>query len=386
MTMPIYGSALVGFAAIETAFDTPQLHVAADSVGFTELKIEPFLTYTKSKEHRGTQTLATEVKGKQGGKWSCKFYVKPQTAGSEPEGGPIIEAALGSVSGSTYSLAAIHPQSLQISGYTDADHYEQVNGSWVEQLDVEVSGSNNEAMISASGGFSSYSRISGSPTTGAAAAGVAVSTITAGMIGRVVSEGCGMLVMFKDGTKDNGNAGYKITDVNYSTGVITFTPAIQAGEDVDAADAILPITPTWTSTGTIQGATDSDLSIGGASFGMMQGKYSLKTGHHARDAHATSNRPIGLARGERDLSAEFTVEYLEEEAELLGKAWGGTLYAVNMRVGPTTANNKCTCAYPNARIEVTPISIPDADEATAVIKAIPRQSSAAEDEYSITFA
>jgi len=383
MVLPVVGVDQQGFLGIETAFDTHKLHVTADSCGYLEMEIEPFLEYHANKEHVGSASLQGESKGKQGGTWKMKVNVKPDTAGAAPDIGPALEAGMGNVSGSTYTFTATAPKSLQLCKKTSDDLIEFGNGAWVAKVEVDQAG-NEEGMITVSGGFASYGCLTAQPVAGTEAVGQTVIDVAAGAAAQIVAEGSGILVKF--GSKDNTGAGYLITDVDYVNDTITITPALAAGDNTTGVEVIQPLLPTYTVSGTIQGGTECDLSIGGTSLGFNTGKYVIETGIHGLDKQATANRVTQLARGARSTSLEFEVYYLEDEADIANKAWAAALYSTVWRLGPSTANNNMTVNCLSTRYKVTPVKVPEAEEATALLAGVPRKSAANEDEGSIVFA
>ena len=125
------------------------------------------------------------------------------------------------------------------------------------------------------------------------------------------------------------------------------------------------------------------MSIGGTSVGVISTKISYSTGYHGLDKESTTAKVNRIVRGAREITGESQVYFLDDETGThLGLAWDGATTAIIQRIGANTAALRVTNTVLKARIEVVPIEVPDADEATTVIKWVARQSAAAGDEFS----
>jgi hypothetical protein len=378
------------FAKKQAAFDTIEAFAATDAVSpvLGSMKLEPTQSFEKLKEAVGTASLQAEAKGQRGGKWSGQFYVKPAAAGTAPDIGDILEAAMGSVAdGDTdvvYSLSDTAKIGLQLMQQVGSNLQQVASGGYVEQLSIEASGASTPT-ITASGGYARHgwaaecvgpaAGISGGETT---------FTLPAAHRGAL---GVGAVV--KLGTQDNSGAGYTVTAYNWDTGVVTFAPALAAapGGSVAADAAIVPIAPTPTVGGTVIEAMQHSLSVAGVSLGFISASVSLNTGIKGLDKEATTDRVNRLARGERVVEGELQVFFLDGatgNAAIAGRAWNGTTQAISLRLGPDAAGKRMTISIPKARLEVVAWSVPGDDVVTGSLKFVARQSSAAADEMTIT--
>lgn len=382
------------FAKVETTFDTVNTWNAGDAVPLLDFKPEPSLEYHRSKEHLGTASLGTEIKGLSGGKWTASFHAKPNAAGTPPDCGEILRAALGNeltVGGVsiTYTLGAF-VLSLQIARSIGAGLYEVINGAIVEQLEVEVIG-NQESKITVSGSFCSFGWCYRGHTDGATyAAGVTTINLAAASIGRV---GVNARIQF-GGDSGTAGAGYLVTSVDTSTGAIVFTPALVTG--FGPGVVVSGIVPAQTLSGTILGGISCGLSVDAVAIGMISGKTTLKTGHHLLSKEATVSKPNRAARGTREVSGELMAYFVDDTATLgtqsaqapttlIGRAWDGTLKALIQRAGADTAGLRMKVNTPSSRLAVTSPEVPEAEEATVSIKWVARRSAADEDELTISF-
>lgn len=375
--MPATGVQQQYWVKEEATFDTALAETATDAVNLIELSIEPEMNFDKTIEHTGTASLQNEIEGKRGGKWTAVSYIMPVSVGTEPDAGPFFKAAMGSVSGSDYSLTDSQTSipTLQIIKYAGDNLYEIINGCWVEEMSIESVGG-SAPKVTFSGGFASYGWCYGGATV-SSGSGTSV-TLNADHGNRV---GVNSLVKFD--TEDNSGAGYRVTAV--SGDVLTISPTL-AGP-VSASDAVAPVVTTQTLTGTIQGGISGDLTIAGTSVGVISYKMTLSTGVKGLDQEATSNRANRVVRVAREVSGECQFYFLESEdsTELLGRAWYDTQIALVHRIGPATAGSRLTITTPSVRFNVSQIETPESDEAVWSGTFMARQSAAAADELSVDF-
>lgn len=354
------------FAAIEAAFNTVQAVAASDAIAVTDVKITPSQEWHKSDERTGTASLQTEIKGKRGGKFEVSVTVKPTTAGTAPDCGPLIRGARFDETSSSYALRTDAPETLQLVEHVGDELYKVANGCCVEQMEIDDTG--EIPMIKFSGSFASYGWLYGTPATDTAGYASGVSTLSLGAA-HAFKIGVGACVAFGVGS-DNGGDGYTITAVSDDGLDLTFTPTLQGGEDIAAsAVTITPVTPTPTYTGTIQGAIENALTIDATAVGYTGWKCTIGTGVHLLDKERNSDRATRVAGGERTVQGECQFYFLDESASFAGATWEGTIRALVLRLGPNVANNRLTITLPTARLHVPEIT-PPAD---------------AETEYSMTF-
>ncbi|MEK0431092.1 MAG: hypothetical protein RL139_896 [Gemmatimonadota bacterium] len=379
MTTPTVGNDIKVWVTPEATFDTSLAIAATDAIGVLDCEIKPFLEYHPSKEHVGTASLQTEIQGKRGGTWKITCYVKSKGSGTQPNSGELFKAGMGSESGSNYSFAAVAPTSIQIAKYSGSGLYQQANGCWVEKIEAEYKG-NEECMLTFSGGFASYGWCyDGVLTTAAGFAGGATSiALTSGQGPRI-----GGALRIKFATEDNSGSGYLISTPAADT--LTISPGL-ANALSAATKAVAPVLPSFTlGTEQIAGGIACGLSIGGTSIGAISAKVSIDTGIHGLAKEATSNRPNRLSRGERKIELSMECYYLEENNNAIGSAWRGTTQAIVLRFGEDTTGYRMVVTAPAARINVTSPDEAEHEEATVSMTAVPRQSSAAEDELTINF-
>lgn len=384
MTAPVAGSLAKFWLQVESAYDTHEAWAATDGLGLKSCEIEPSLKYNKVHNHLGSLSLLKEVEGKRGGKWSLKSYVDPAAAGTAPDIGELLKHALGTetVSGGTsvtYSLADTTPSSLALRRASGTDFSESAWGMWCEELGIEIKGG-SEPEITASGGFARYSCLyPGATVSGAHTTPDTTIQLASGDAGRVRP---GAYIGF--GAETNGGAGYLVTAVDYATDIITISPTL--ANNVAGGTAVVNVVPAHTLSGAgVVGGIACGLSIGGTSVGVISASVQIKTGIKALDDEATSDRASRIVRAPyREITGEFEVYFLTENDLMIGKAWNGTQQALILRAGANTAGARMKVNAPYARLEVTPIDLPEAEVAKAKIKFVARGSAGA-DELTIVF-
>lgn len=380
MATPVYGIDALGWAKKEVTFNTAQTLVAGDGFTFTDLSFEPSKAWTKSAEHTGSASLQTEIAGVEGGSWSATCYVKPSgTAGTAPEGGlaVLLEAALGqatnvAVTSEKYHLSGANPPTLQIAKSAGVGLFEQITGAWVESIEVALSG-NEPPTFSISGGFAQY---------GFVYDGLAAKTIVGTLItledATVFDSGkiaAGVQVLFSGdvtprvvASVDYANAQFTTAIATTATGTPTITPSI----------------PSHSYSGSILGGVDNALTIDALAMGVVSAKFSVSTGYHGLDREATSNRATRIARGAREVTGELEFYYLDENAGVMGSAHYNKTRAITLTMG-SVAGSQLEVSVPAARIDVTKVELPEADEATMSGGFVCRKSATAEDEIALTF-
>lgn len=369
----------------ESTFDTVSSFVTTDAVDLIELKIEPSKEYTKRVSHVGTSSLQGEIAGMEGGTWSASTYVSTAAAGTAPDYGEILKAGFGTetVTGGTSvkyecsDSAAIG--SLQLVKYSGDYLVEIANGAWVEQIEVEIPSGGGPAKITASGGFATYGFAAGGVVSGAHSTSETTITLATGDAQRLRPN-----VYVKFDSEDNSGSGYLVTAVDHDNDQITITPGLAGA--LSGSEVVAPNIPGQTIGGTVRSSTAGDLTVDSTSYACIDYKLTFKTGIYAREGEYTSSKPTGLFKGMREVEGEFSV-FFEDTAngEWYGAAFDGDTHNMTARVGPSTAAEHLKIATPAARFEVTPIEVPEAEAATASVKFIARQSSAAGDEIHFMF-
>jgi len=373
MALPVTGIGQSVFVTAENTFDTAVDPAATDAVSPTELKIVPEQEWHKSEEHSGSASLQTEIEGLRGGSWEGSFYVKPNTAGTEPDIGALFAAAGMSYSSNVYSLNSSDASSLQIIKAEDV-YQEIVNGAWVEELDVNVEG-NGVPTIITKGRFASHGHAIGT-ITAASGSGTTLTLnssndwqITAGS--RLTING-----------NNNGGVGFPVSSVASDGVTLTMGATIPT---LSGGETVAPTIPSTTTGGTVLGAIACSLTIGGTSVGFIDFKLNYKTGIKGLDQEASADRANRLVRGMREVTGTVKFYLLDENAGFIGSAWEGTTQSISCRVGPNTSGSRMTVAMPAARLSVAEIQTPGNEAAVYEANFTARQSSNPNDELTLTF-
>lgn len=373
MSTPTYGVEKIGLVRAESSYNTSIAFQTSSDFGFTALEIKPTLDFKEIVEHVGTASLQGEHKGKKGGEWSAEGYIKTHGSATAPDYGPFLAAAGMTFSGGIYGLSASQPGSLQIARKAGTSLYEIANGCWVSRLEFEAQG-NAAAMWRASGGFASYGALMGVPVTDATSYLSSDTTITLSTASafKIIP---GVYVAF--GSESNAGAGYLVTDVAANGVDITISPGLAGG--ISGSQTVTPIVPSTSVSGTVLGGVEDSLEVDSTALGFIMGKIGIDTGIHGLSRESNAAAPNRLARGQRRVTFEGEFYYLDENVHILGGAHEGVLRSLALTIGAATGSPVLT--LPKARVAVSSVDIPDAEEATYKITAVARQNSAAEDEF-----
>ena len=124
---------------------------------------------------------------------------------------------------------------------------------------------------------------------------------------------------------------------------------------------------------------------------MISFKASIKTGIHGLSAEASADRPTRLSRGAREVTGEVSHYFIASESGgddvslFVGAAHSGTVIPIVARAGADVSKARMKINIPAARFEISPVAIPEAEEATVSMSFVARQSAANGDEISIDF-
>jgi hypothetical protein len=149
------------------------------------------------------------------------------------------------------------------------------------------------APSSGTGGFARYGwLVGGAVTTATVNSGATTFTLGTTSRGKL-----GPNVRISIGSDTNTGAGYLVTAVNQSTGVVTFSPALGTTQTGTPAIAALVATPTYS--GTLRGGIDHTFTLASTDYGINSSKTSIKTGLHglAKSNKEGSVAPACLAAG-----------------------------------------------------------------------------------------
>lgn len=383
------------YAKLESTFDTNVSFVATDGVDLLDLQLLPEQEFMRSKEHTGTASLRDEIKGRSRGKWTAVSYFKPQAAGTAPDIGPILEAALSATpavsanTSVTYAFHASNIKTLQLGRTDGSTYYEVANGAVVESVQIDATGP--EAKITFSGSFASIGFVyAGLVTNDDISVGnVSDTTFTvAEEYADLISVGA----MIKIGSEHASNAGFRVTAYDRTNRIVTFDPATSVNQA--AGVSVIPFVPSPTVGGTIIGGIGYKFSLdgGSTSLGLVEAKININTGFRLLERNVTSTKPHHAVRGQRDITIEATAYYLAENANWVGAGAKGLHRGLSggdanfyLRIGEDTAGQRVEVKAPKCRVHVTPLTIPEAEEIMVTINMTPRINSSSDDEMTIVW-
>lgn len=367
-----------------SSFATISAFSATDAVDLAEFTIEPAdNSEDVEDEHTGSGSLQSTVAGPLGGRWTAKVNVKPVAAGTEPDYGPFLKGAFGSVSSSTYSFSdgtvlgtSLH--SLQIGEYINAEWYRVISGAWVESVSFEGM-DQGRPTITFSGGFTSMGFLHGAATVnGVHSSSDTTITLTADHVKKVRP---GALVKFD--SEDNGGSGYTVTAVDYDNEQITISPGLAGG--LSGGETLAPVVPSQTLTGSFIRCMSDTCTIDSTSIGARGLKVSIDTGIREIGPESTNDRPTSIHRTSmRKVTGEVEVYSKSENAEYMGGAWNNTMRDIAYTHG-SAAGKKQTFNFDNARITKTTPAPTDTGISQVTLAFTAYQNSTAADELNLVY-
>ena len=381
------------------SFNTYTAVAAVNAVPLVELTITPKLDFIKSRERRGTASQTHEVSGAAGGTWSAKAYLAPEggTVTVAPDIGDILEAAFGYTNSSgdrSYLVGSsgtekTTPISLQFVKTAGPGIYERAMGCWVESVDIEIS--RDIPTISFSGGFATHTYASAAYNNGTISSSGTTVTVDAGHIDKFKADS---FIQFNEAgtvTNNSGN-GYRITSVDKSANTFVITPgATEEITDNSTIEAFHSLAQTFTATNVPISGAGSGLTLNSKTAGFISFKCSIKTGIKGLE-EANSTVPTHLILGDREVTGEASCFALSEDVDsdegvmrFWGGAFDGDTMAIAARAGVNTTKLRAVVNIPKARIDVSPIEIPEAEEAVVNFTFTALRSAANGDEITLDF-
>jgi len=394
MPNPAPGQLQLHWLKEQSTYDTIAAYAATDAVQgvLDSFKIEPEHNWAELNEAVGTASHQGSIRTNEGGKFSGSFLIKPAAAGAAPDIGPAgLKACLGveTITGGTsavYTLSDTVKVPLQGCLNIASNLQKVFSGGVIEEWTLEVT-ANALPTISFSGSCArvGHCYLDAIAAVGGEATGQTVIGVDNASIGCVSP---GAVIAFTG--DNNSNAGYTVTDVDWTAGSANFTitPAIQ-GAGLAGGVALFPLVPSQTTGGTAIASVNCGLTIDGVSLGFQ--KFSLKcnTGWGLRDMEAGSSRPAGIVRkGKRKLEGSLDFYFLDSNtgnSPFLGSPWHYIgLRDIALRVGEDTSAKRMLVDLNKVLCKGSTVN-PGADVVMGSLAFEPQQNAAAADECSISF-
>jgi len=151
------------------------------------------------------------------------------------------------------------------------------------------------------------------------------------------------------------------------------------------------VAPQTLTTNSPVSGVDSGISIGGNSVGFISFKVSYKTGIKGLDQESSTAKVTRLVLGDREVTGEieaYAIGSADNTLDVMhyfGDVYDGNTVALIGRAGANTTKARMLINVPAARIDVTPLNIPEAEEATVSMSFTARKSSSNGDELSLDF-
>lgn len=351
------------FCALESTFDEDTKPAAAEGLNIIESAFEPEDTNSRSEEKTGSRMPSDFYKGMYKAKGNAVFYVKPQAAGTEPDCGPILEAALSdkTVVGAT-SVTYAHEDTetvntLRLHRGVGNGLMESMYGAIVESLKLDVA-SGVQPKITAAFLGSRIARASATLCTAIEPIGESVIAVTAGTARRY-EVGATVAIVDADGdvVDNNGGLGFLVTARDTAADTVTVSPVLTAATSV--GDQVVAFVPTPVTGGTVAASVLQGLSLDSVDLNFIRGSLTYTPGFSLRDNEAQSDHPTGAFAGDSGMVAELEVYYRDDQVAKYGRTkWSEAFDSFTLRAGKNTAGQRMKAVAANALVESFPIKVP----------------------------
>ena len=393
MVLPVSSADLRSLLKLETTFGDRLVFIGGDAISLSE---PPRVTFGRQWNRKATHTGSASNQGSNKGKYrgtlSLACEVKINAAGTAPQQGVMCELAMGSqVAGIKYDHigTGVAVPSGQFAYSIGTSLYQQINGLVLTKLELEGEGGAT-TMLRAEGEFAELSGIRGSPEVlGIEAIGESTIELKSGhckyLRGPSTTGDNAQDFLVKFGSEDNGGAGYLVTDVDYTTDILTVTPTMVNALAAD--DLVSVVLPTATLDGSEVDNLESQITIFGSTVEFIKSLFSVQTGFLLLDKEAGTAKPNRAVRTKDRLTTGSVSFYLlDATAEAWTEAMEGNTTAVTVRHGPNTAGSRIQAKALKALItKADSLELPGNDAATYTAEWEAEQSAAADDEAQLDF-
>jgi len=320
-------------------------------VGLAAMNQSP--SFTDSEEIQNTRDIMDRFQDRMpAGEWSFPIYCRPSgAAGTAPMEKELLEALFGTetivgATSVTYTQAIEKPS---VSIWVKNDHTVFfASGATVSSARFSVA-TKGALKIDLSGKFMQMG-IVGTQDLAAAA----IATATTGTVDDASCYSVGGKIEFYDvsaGTvDDNSGAGYTISGVNTTTNVLTFTPGLADGFDID--DTVRPWLPTGTVVGSPVENRKTTASINSVSTNVKKFDISVEDpAAYLEDEITTSDYVEDYVEDTRKISGSIGLVFRANDAKYFIDNVAGANIPLSLVVG-TTAGSIVTISMPNCSLDV----------------------------------
>lgn len=193
----------------------------------------------------------------------------------------------------------------------------------------------------------------------------------------------GAYIEFVEGgvAKNNTGTGYRITDINYTTHLLTFTPAV--GEAIDDNSIVRGFLPAGTEVGAPLENRLGVANIDGASFNVQSMEFSISDEpKYLDDEITTSGYTEDYVETTRNVAGNLSIYYRENDAQYFYDGLNNTERAVDLVVG-TVAGSIVTIDSNRVSLDVP--TTEESDPTIALKMGFLALGTSGEDSFSITY-
>lgn len=328
-------------------------------------------------EKGSTRSIISRFTGRKSADWSIEKYSLPSgSKGTKPDDAVLWEAMFGKEEvhqDTSVDYILLAEPSISLSIFNDVGpHREAICGAVPSKWSFKFGGG-DEPKVTFSGEAKDH-YLCGSDTLAEDA-----TTTTAITVADARQFAIDMLI--KVGTEDNSAAGFKITEINYGTNVLTLNAQV-ASQSSGAAVVPLPLTPTTIGNvipvivGNVKIGTP-EILITGCSFDVDQ-KVGLRNDEFGSESASGFRHPDF-----REVTCSLDLYFKKNAAKWLNDAKRFTAQDIEVNLGDTEGY-KMEIDANQVEFEIPNIDVPDSDECTISL-AGKCLGSSGEDELKVLF-
>jgi len=295
------------FAVAETTRGTLVFPAATDFIigaGFAEIGQQP--SFSKSKEVVNSRDVLARIMDRfKAGEWEIPIYARPSGAlGTAPMAAILFKCLMG-VQTINAGVSVVYSQAKEkpsFSLWIRKDHAVFfARGCTVSKVAAELQTEGN-VELTFSGGFMEMGWVGTDDMT--ATEPLAEDDIAVTDAKKFIAGGKVQFRLAAGTIYDNSDAGYTVASVNYTTNVVTITPALEA--EVASGSFIEPFLPVGSTTSYPISAAACKAQVGGADKGVTVYSYEITDPVAYLDREITSTGfPEGYVEGQRDITGEL---------------------------------------------------------------------------------
>jgi hypothetical protein len=362
--------------AVAGTWDEP---VGADAAKVMKCDISAERTRNPREDSRNvagttTRSLLERIQGRGTVSWSVEAEVIPSgSAGTDPDLGPLYEAAMGTVtnpaSTSRYALTnSQSPPTVTLLRGLPGVMSESAWGCWVDEMTLSVQ-SGETPKVKFAGGAMGY-----------------VLTGTSTLNGQM-SASTTMIVQTADAYAFGVNS---FIDIDAATAVVVTVassrPSFTVDESVSEADAstVIPSLPTETTAGSPIAGISGSVTYDSDSVNVTGLEVSLKNNFRPLDDEALAEYPSDFVPGYRDVTGNITLRARKDWVVHLANRLEYSTQALTVVLG-SVAGSILTVSVPQAELDYSAVDIPAGDGDVVMTLPFVGLASSAEDELLLTF-